>query len=384
MKSSNQSNAHRTRIAESADGLDRLREEVDDLILQPIDEANFMPRPENAGESYAETQFEARRQEQPELFEAEAEAACRTHREAAAAAKVDAENEQFLIDHHKGVTGAMWERFNELSDVLVGTITRTAKEKRFYYGRMGLLLVGDTVSVAGGMITLGELPILAIVQAIAAGVAAVTSGLIAGEVKKARQARERHRDDDSLSELQQKYHHLFRGPDDGEYLVQLVGCFGLMIVILIGLGIFMLRSTTQGTAAGVVFACLAVAVGLASWVNCYAYADEWRDVLDVTYEQATRNTSDHQTMTAAPARVELARHQASIASIQVEYQHRGKAAALRVDAEKNVWLTRFPGIVGHGPKQSPTRAAPDCDSVATKPISRNPSENGLRHRGELT
>jgi len=381
MKANTQSTARRSHTLTPADGLDRLHEEVDDLILQPVDEANFMPRPEEAGETYAETLFEDRRLEQPELFAAEAEAACRPHREAAAAAQVGAENEQFLIDHHKGVTGGMWQRFDELSDVLVGAITRTTKEKRFYYGRMILLLVGDVVAVAGGMITLGELPPLAIVQAIAAGVAAITSGLIAAEIKKARQARERHRDDDSLSDLQLKYRHLFRGPDEGEYLVKLVVGGGLVIVVLIGLGIFMLRSTTQGTAAGVVFACLAVAVALASWANTYAYTDEWRDVLDVAYEQATRNTRDHQILTVTPARAELARHEASIASIQVEYQHRGKAAALRVGAEKNSWLTRFPGVIGHGPRRSPVGAMPTYESVDTSPRSREPSENGSRPHG---
>jgi membrane protein implicated in regulation of membrane protease activity len=374
MKPNAQPIPRRSHAAVPADGLDRLHEDVDDLILQPVDEANFMPRPEEAGETYAEKLFEHRRLEQPELFAAEAEAACRPHREASAAAKVDAQNEQLLIDHHEVVTGRMWKRFDELSDVLVGAITRTAKEKRFYYGRMGLLLVGDMVAVAGGMITLGELPILAIVQAIAAGVAAITSGLIATEIKKVRQARERHRDDDSLSELQQKYRHLFRGPDEGEYLVKLVVGGGLVIVLLIGAGIYALRSTTQGTAAGLVFACLAVAVALASWVNSYVFADEWRDVLDVAYEQATRNTRDHQALTAAPARVELASSEASIASIQAEYEHRGEAAALRLGAEKHGWLTRFPGVVGHGRKQIPAAAGYDLSD--TKPNSLESSDNG--------
>lgn len=103
MKPNTESTARRSHTATPADGLDRLHDEVDDLILQRVDEANFMPRPEEAGETYAEEMFEDRRLEQPELYAAEAEAACRPHREAGAAAKVDAESEQFLIDHHKGV-----------------------------------------------------------------------------------------------------------------------------------------------------------------------------------------------------------------------------------------------------------------------------------------
>src|ERR1039458_5738758 len=92
MKPNTQPTPRRSHSSSPADGLDRLHEEVDDLILQPVDEANFMPRPEEAGETYAEKLFEHRRLEQPELFAAEAEVVCRPHREDAAAAKVDAAN----------------------------------------------------------------------------------------------------------------------------------------------------------------------------------------------------------------------------------------------------------------------------------------------------
>lgn len=357
------------------DGLDQLHEEIEGLILQPVDEANFTARPSEAGETYGEKFFDHRRSEQLDLFAADAEAMCRPHREAAAAATAAADDERILIDHHLP-TLAVWRRFEELSNLMVGTITRSHKERLLYYLRMLLLLVGDVVAVAGGMITLGELPSLAIVQAVAAGVAAITSGLLAAEIKKARQARERHQDEDSLSDLQLQHRQLYRGPDDGEYMVKLVMGGGLLIVTLIGIGIFMLRSTTEGTATGMVFACIAIAVALASWANTYCYTDEWRDVLDVAYEQATRNTRDHQRLTAAPARAELASHEASIASIESEYGHRGKAAAARFEAEKNDWLTKFPGVVGHGPKVTrPTTKLPS-DQKKIRTNSPEPAHNG--------
>src|SRR5439155_7466911 len=74
------------------------------------------------------------------------------------------------------------DRF-ELAARTLGAYTRRAPgEKVPYYLRWLLILGGDVAGVAGAAILLGETVGLGVLQAVASGTAAITSGLLAQEV----------------------------------------------------------------------------------------------------------------------------------------------------------------------------------------------------------
>jgi hypothetical protein len=360
----------------SSSAIDDFQEELDGLVIPPTDEEpEFYPRPTNAGKTYLEDMGDERADQQVDLFEADGESTSRPHQEEQAANEDAATHEEFLIDTHAPVVTLAWEKYFALVTVLAGLVRRSPKEKAFYLGRMVLLMLGDVVGVAGGAIVLGEVPWLAVLQATAAAVAAVTSGLLGSEIKDARLARKRKRDPKSLTEAEKPFAHLFQGPDAGEYIVKLMAFGSLSIVVFLGIGIFMLRTSTEGAAAGVVFGCIAMAVAVASWINTFHYTDELADLLETSEISAKSSTSFHQELTAAPARSIVAREQASVQSIQKEAKARGQAAAHQVRAMVLARLVGQVSIVGHGyasqagASQPETKSETETDAAASTAAS---------------
>lgn len=229
-----------------------------------------------------------------------------------------------------------------------------------YLVRMVLILLGDIAGITGAAVMLGEIPALALLQAVSVGAAGVTSGLLGSEIKDARLSRKRAKTD--LSEQEQGFAHLFRGPDPGERIAKLMVLGGVVLVVLILGGVAALRSSTEGLAAGLIFGCLAAAVALASWVNCYAYADEVADLLDTVSAQFKADVHYLDKLSRGQARVRHAVESATAQSIRDEYQQRGLAAHDQLQAAKNRVLHANPGVAGHGRpvrhEDRPTTATP--------------------------
>lgn len=327
--------------------LDSLRDDAEDMVIQRVDETNFAPRPPDAGKTYVEDHFEHRAEEQRRLFAAAGEESAQTHREDASEHGVGAKDESFLIETHAPIVTELWDKVREVLRVL-GPFSRSPGAKRLYYATMSFLVLGDIVGIAGAAVILGEIVWMAVIQGIGAGVAAVTSGRLGGEIKDLLQARRSHRDPQTLTEEQQSYAQFFQGPDDREFHTRMMLLGGGSIVVLLMVGVFMLRTSVEGTAAGVTFACLAGAVAIASWVNAYCYSDKRADARDTALADAQKATKAHQVLTQAPARAAEAKHLAAVQSILEQHRHAGEAAAETVTAIGRLPLISSPGVVGHG------------------------------------
>jgi hypothetical protein len=364
-----------------ASGPEDFAEELEGLSVIPLDESpEFHPRSDAAGTTYVEEMGRIRAEEQLNQYRALGENLARPFKEQADEHRDAAEQEARLIENHQPLVELATSKYHHLVDVVGDALVRRhPRERYWYHGRMGFLLLGDLVGVAGGAIILGEIPWLAVLQAMAAAVAAITSGLLASEIKDSRLARQRRRDPKSLSDDQKRHAHLFHGPDDGEFLVRVMIFGSLTIVVLLGIGIFMLRSSTEGLAAGVVFGMIAVAVAMGSWVNTFHYTDELADKVEQAEEHSHRTTRYHQKLMALPARSIVAKAEASAKSIEKEYEDLGWAAYRRVVATVYGWHAARPTIFGHGmaPGQHPAPSAQGVDHVSTDaPETAVASSNG--------
>jgi hypothetical protein len=197
----------------------------------------------------------------------------------------------------------------------------------------------------GAAIWLGEIPLVALGQAIACGFAAVTAGLAGGELSTHRRAQARQRDHESLTPDEARYWPLFAG---GQSPPRLAASLGVGIVVLVAVAVFALRVSTEGLMAGLTFGALAAATALGSFVNCYVHADEVADLLDgyrVRYLVAIRR---HRRLAGTRPLATVAAASTEAESLVREHQERGQAAALRVGAAKFRMLRRNPQVVGHG------------------------------------
>jgi len=341
----------------TASGSEEFAEELEDLGVIALDESpEFHPRPSDAGISYVEQMGRVRAEEQLNHYRALGENQARPYKERVASHREEAERETRLIDEHQPIVEKAIEKFETLLDVVGdGLVRRHPRERYWYHLRMLFLLLGDLVGVAGGVIILGEIPWLAVLQAMAAAVAAITSGLLASEIKDSRLARQRRRDPKSMPDEHKRHAHLFHGPDDGEYLVKMMILGSLTIVVLLGIAIFMLRSSTEGTAAGWVFGMIAIAVAMGSWVNTYHYTDELADKLEQAENHVHRTIRYHQKLMALPCRGIVAEAEVTAKSIEKEYEDLAWAAYRRVTATVYGWHAGRPTIFGHGmaPGQPP-------------------------------
>jgi len=339
---------------------DDVLDEADQVSLQRVDEAKAVLRPSEIAEFYVEVEYDARGEAQPKLFRAEGEGQARPYAAQADGLKERADDQTFAVDLQKDLTTDSKDRFKQFRSTLRTYTRRAPKEKFMYYFRMLLILLGDITGISGAAIMLGEIPALAIVQAISVGAAGVTSGLLATEIKDARLARKRQKDEDKLTPEEQAFAHLFRGPDDGEVIAKAMVFGGLFLVTLIFGGVMALRSTTEGMVAGIVFGCMAAAVALASWANCYHYADEVADLLDNMKVDFRDDVKYLDKLSAGKSRQTHASSTTTAKSIRDEYEQRGQAAKYQYEAGKNRALRGSPGIAGHG---RPTRSIASPASV---------------------
>lgn len=356
------------------------------MNLQPVDEARAVERPPKI-RFYSEDQYDAYSLEQVRLWQAEGTRKTEPWRQIAAETEAEAKEVLREIEKQWDRVKAASDREQELAGALAGYARRGRFEKTRYYLTTGALLFGDVAGVGGAAIYLGEEPGLAVCQAVASGVAAVTAGLVGQEVKDSRRARRRAVNPESVRPELAKFAHLLRGADTGESIVKAMTLGALSVAGVIAVSIFALRSSTEGITAGFVFGGLAAAISLASFINTFTYADDIADLLDNADYKHRRESKRHVTLTQNRGLCKHRRAIAAIDSIGAEYALRGQAAERSATAEKNNELSKHPGVAGHGYasdiKQTPENG-PDVErtsewsDVKTLPstINSDRSQNG--------
>lgn len=325
-----------------------LLEELMELELRLIDGAKAIPRPHGIEKFYLEEAVEKKAAEQPLLWEARGEADARSWTAKAAALEYAAGVATSSIAAQQGLVTGARDRYERTARALGGYTRRAPGEKVPYYLRWALILGGDVAGVAGAAILLGETVPLGVLQAIASGTAAITSGLLAQEVRDSRLARKRQKVARDLTPDERPFAHLFRGPDGGERIVRWVVTGGALVGALIAGSIFALRSSTEGTTAAWAFGLLAAAVALASWANVYHYTDEVSDLLDARRADYTRELKRLRAMLKTS---EISEHDAAlahVASLRAEAVSRGVAAQRAVEAAGGHVLNDHADIAGHG------------------------------------
>lgn len=325
-----------------------LLEELMELELRLIDGAKAIPRPQGIEKFYLEEAVEKRAAEQPLLWEAQGEANARSWTAKAASLEHAAGVATSSIAAQQELVAGARDRYERTARALGGYTRRAPGEKVPYYLRWALILGGDVAGVAGAAILLGETVPLGVLQAIASGTAAITSGLLAQEVRDSRLARKRQKAARDLTPDERPFAHLFRGADGGERIVRWVVTGGALVGALIAGSIFALRSSTEGTTAAWAFGLLAAAVALASWANVYHYTDEVSDLLDARRADYTRELKRLRALLKAS---EISEHDAALAhvvSLRAEAVSRGLAAQRAVEAAGGHVLNDHADIAGHG------------------------------------
>lgn len=325
-----------------------IADEIMAINLRPVDEAKVVLRPDAVDRFYAEELVEKKAEEQPLLWDAAGEAAARDREAEAAELGTAATVAEHVTEEQRKVAKNARELYEFTVRVLGPYTRRPPGEKVPYNLRLGAIGLGDIAGVAGAAIILGETPTLGILQAISSGTAAITSGLIAHEVKDSRLARKRQKPAKDMTKDERRFAHIFRGGDSGERIVKWVVGGGLLIGTCIAGSIFALRATTEGSTAGWAFGLLAAAVALASWANVYYYTDEVADLIDARRSDSQRQLKRLKKLSQDKNLARRARATAEATSIRAESAKRGEAAAKYVEALGKQLLHENPGVAGHG------------------------------------
>ncbi|TDD28364.1 hypothetical protein E1218_07540 [Kribbella turkmenica] len=337
----------------SINPLDEATAEADAVILPHIDRAGAVPRPGNIGKFTSEREYDAKAQTQIETFAAESEAAARESTVTAAGLESVSTASTSLITGAASSVETARKRLDHAIQALGHLARRDMPVKVRYWICLIVLCLGDTAGILGAAITLGEIPIVALGQAVATGVAAVTAGQAGADLKDLRLARVRRRDLEELTEDEQRYRQFFTGTEAGISTLKLVGALSGAVVAIISVGIFCLRLSVEGLTSGIAFGMLAAATALGSFLANYSYADEIADYLaraERTYAKAIKT---HHKLAADPAIQNRAEALATAASIKAEHAHRGRAAWWQLQALSRRILRRNPGVAGHGAADEP-------------------------------
>jgi hypothetical protein len=321
---------------------------ADAVKLPQVDEARLQPRPIGVGRTYAEEEFHALADEQELLWPADAERAARSHKVRARGLDLVAAAADFLLAESKKAVQQAHADFQHAIRTLSSHVRRESGAKWRYWLGWLILLLGDTAGVWSAAIMYGELPSAAFGQALAAGLAAACAGLIGAEVKDMRMAAQRRRDVEVLTDDERRYWRLFNGHRGGQAVVKLVACWSLIVVALVAIGIGALRSSVEGSSAGLTFGLLAAATALASALLGYSAADEVADLLAASAKRVRRAEQRYLELATSPAVKLRAEAEEAARSLHVEYQLRGHAAGKRM--ESLAWRTQWrnPQVVGHG------------------------------------
>jgi hypothetical protein len=256
-------------------------EEFSNLSLQQVDEAHRIdgiPGPA----LHVENELDAFGREQEPLWKAEGILQSRPALILLSGLKVQAETAEHLSRRHRRLVKRAQRRLERTIAALSPFVRRKEGQKAWFMVRIGLLLLGDVAGQAGAQIYYGEIPELALIQALAAGVAVVTAGLVGAEIKDLHMAAKRKIPRADLTKQQEPFAHLFDGTDEGKHIVRALVGTAVTVGVLISTGIFALRSTIDGPLSGLVYGALAAGIAAASLISSYVVTDEIADAISAT------------------------------------------------------------------------------------------------------
>jgi hypothetical protein len=321
--------------------------EADAVVLNRIDEVDAHARPAGVGKSYPEHEYEALGVEQDAAWAAEGEQAARPSQVRAHGQAIPAAAATFLLAQHQEEVQAAYADHRHAQRLLQPHVRREPAAKLRYWIVWPLLALGDASGVLSAAISLGDLPWVAAWQALSAGLAAACAGLVGSELKHLQLASARQRDPEALTADEVRYRRLFAGPS-GMGVVKLVSLLSFLVILLLMVGIFALRSAVEGTTSGLTFSLLAAATALGSGLLGYSAADEVADLLATLAKRVQRAEKRHQALARATAIRIYAESAATARSIQAEHQHRGRAAHQRIMSLLWRILRRNSQVFGHG------------------------------------
>lgn len=325
------------------------RDEADNIKLRRIDETDAQPMPLTIAETWHDQEYDKRRDEQPELFAGEGEQAARSASIRAKGLEVAANAARLRLNLQQKVMEQAGAWTVLAYELLTPYVRRKPRSKYWYTGTWFTLVGGDVAGIAGAAINYGEIVYLAIMQAAASGIAAVTAGVVGQDVRDMVLARRRATEVDELDERLKPFAHLFRVGVDAERIIKMVLGLAATVGLLIAGGVFALRSAVEGSTAGFVFGFLAIGLTLASFLNNYINADDVADAIDNADHNYKKELKRHAKLGKSTAIRAFAESNEEARSILAEYVARGQAAAHEFEALKFRIKANNPEVVGHGP-----------------------------------
>ncbi|WP_054814100.1 hypothetical protein [Nocardia arizonensis] len=324
-----------------------LRERVQHARLIPAEQAVAVPRPDIVDSFYLEQEFNARAEHQVHLHDAEGERAAA--KPAALAAGLEPGNVEtaYLIDANRPMVNEAQATYAKVKAALHPLAVRKGSSLGYRLRTAGLL-VGDIAGLGGAGIAYGELPALALAQAASAGVATITAGLVGTQVKHYQLARQRQLDPEEASAELRPYLPMLLGQRKGRAFVLAAVVVGAAVALFVSVGIFALRSSIEGPAAGFAFGLLALGIATASYINAHSHADPVADAIEDARRAYAKEQRAHRRL-ASSVRILLAeRALRRVRHIQQEHALRGQAASAYVHALKLEAMAQSPETVGHG------------------------------------
>jgi hypothetical protein len=318
------------------------------VILPRLNGAVACPRPNSVGPTYVQHQYQALAAEQESLWSAEGESSARPHHAEAAGQASAAEATEFLLHESEGQVREAHADHLHAVRALSLHVKRGAGAKLRYWIGLPVLWLGDTGGVWSAAVTNGDVVYIALLLALASGMAGVCSGLIGTELRVIRLVRARQRDPEDLSAEEQRYRQLFVGPGGGMNIVKLVGLVSLTVVGLIALGVGSLRASIEGSAAGTTFGMLAAATALASGLLSYSAADDVADLLDMLAKRVRRVEAHHLQLAGSAPLIRQATALTTARSLVDEHALRGQAAAEHMESLAWHIHVQNPTVLGHG------------------------------------
>lgn len=341
------------RVGSPRSALDEALADADSSILQRIDEASAVPAPGTVRETWLEKGYDAATLEQEHLYVAEAERATRRAAVEANGRQSAAEEAEFALGLNRTSLQAA-QQHKDATALALGPYRRRAPHAGAWYGgRWTGLVIGDIAGITGAAVLYGEIPALALMQAVATGVAAVTAGVVGEDIKHLRLARQRQRPADQLSDAERPFADFFSGGEAGRPTSRAMVKVAAGIIVLVAAGIFTLRTGVEGTLSGVVFGALAAAIACASLLSSYVYADDIADAIEAADANYRRELRRHAKLAEAFPLEARARAEELARSLHAEHDALGRAAMAKVRVLKFRALRANPGVVGHGPGADP-------------------------------
>ena len=307
----------------------------------PVDGCAAVPYPSSIGELHVEAETGRRAEEQLLLHRAEGTVEARTARLTIGELDSDVSDLAARIGRYQTLVATAQQRLGLTNETLAHLVRRPHGAHRLFFIRKALIFTGDVVGVSASLINFGLLPWMALIQGLSIGGAVVTLGQVGTELKHMQRARELQRPEEELTEDQRHFAHLFAGPSGGESIAKVVFSITAAALLLIFGGVLSVQWATDGLAAGLFFGCLGAAIGLASIVNYWAFADQVADIVDNAKADYAEADAQLAALSDSPIRRAHGKASAELASITEESELRAKAGAARLQAlgKKTCWAT---------------------------------------------